>query len=341
VAGGLAVTKEPGTDRHAEAFNAAGYTVLAFDYRCFGESEGRPRQVARIRDQLDDWRAAIAYARALPEVEPGRLALWGHSSSGGHVVSAAARDRGIAAAIALAPLVDGPAIAPNAMRHQAPLASLRFTARALRDALGDIIGHEPLLVPLAGERGTVTSLTSPDALTGAQALNPSDRYPGWQEVAARSALRMGFYRPGRHARRVACPLLVIGYQDDGVAPPGPAVKVARRAPRPTREPARRPLRRLHGRSQAAVEAQLAFLTPCSSGAPRRRKSQLPRPRVPAIGHPRGADRRASAAARLASHPRRSCPGDESHRCRVRGGDRSPSAARSRADCHRRPCCLVI
>lgn len=33
MAGGLAVTKEPGTDRFARRFNQAGYTVLAFDYR--------------------------------------------------------------------------------------------------------------------------------------------------------------------------------------------------------------------------------------------------------------------------------------------------------------------
>jgi pimeloyl-ACP methyl ester carboxylesterase len=220
--------------------------------------------VARVRDQLDDWQAAIAYARGLPEVDPGRVALWGHSSSGGHIVSVAARDREVAAAIAVAPLVDGPAIAPNALRYQTSLASMRLTARAVRDAVGGFLGRPPLLVPLAGERGTVTSLASPDALTGAQALNPDDRYPGWQqEVAARSALRMGFYRPARHARRVACPLLIVAYQDDGVAPPAPAVKVARRAPRG--ELASLPGGHYAGFTaghQPAAEVQLEFLARC-------------------------------------------------------------------------------
>lgn len=150
------------------------------------------------------------------------------------------------------------------MRHQTPLAALRFTARAIRDALRGLIGRDPLLVPLAGERGTVTSLTSPDALTGARALNPDDLYPDWQpEVAARSALRMGFYRPGRHAQRVRCPLLVMAYQDDGVAPPAPAVKAARNAPRG--ELASFPGGHYHafmaGHEQA-VEAQLSFLSRC-------------------------------------------------------------------------------
>lgn len=261
MAGGLAVTKEPGTDRFAQRFNEAGYTVLAFDYRAFGESDGHPRQVARIGEQLADWQAAIAHARSLPGVDPARLAIWGHSSSGGHALIVAARDPDIAAAIAVAPLVDGPAVAPNAMRHQTSMASLRFTARAIRDALGGLIARDPLLIPLAGKRGTVTSLTSPDALTGAQALSPNDQYPDWQqEIAARSALRMGFYRPGRHARRVRCPLLVMAYQDDDVAPPAPAVKVARRAPQG--ELASLPGGHYAGfmaGHEQAVELQLSFL----------------------------------------------------------------------------------
>ena len=48
MAGGLAVTKEPGTDRFARRFHEAGFTVLAFDYRHLGESGGQPRQIARI-----------------------------------------------------------------------------------------------------------------------------------------------------------------------------------------------------------------------------------------------------------------------------------------------------
>src|SRR3954451_15623586 len=63
MAGGLAVTKEPGTDRFARRFQEAGFTVLAFDYRHFGESEGRPRQVAPVREQQANLQAAIDFAR--------------------------------------------------------------------------------------------------------------------------------------------------------------------------------------------------------------------------------------------------------------------------------------
>jgi fermentation-respiration switch protein FrsA (DUF1100 family) len=70
MAGGLAVTKEPGTDLFAQRFHDAEFTVLAFDYRRFGESGGQPRQIARIGEQHADWQAAIEFARTLPDVDP-------------------------------------------------------------------------------------------------------------------------------------------------------------------------------------------------------------------------------------------------------------------------------
>ncbi len=46
---------------YAERFAAAGYAVVVFDYRGFGDSEGEPRQLLDISMQHDDWIAALAY----------------------------------------------------------------------------------------------------------------------------------------------------------------------------------------------------------------------------------------------------------------------------------------
>jgi pimeloyl-ACP methyl ester carboxylesterase len=116
-------------------------------------------------------------------------------------------------------------------------------------------------VPLTGEPGTVALLTTPDALDGARALNPDNRYPDWQQqVAARSALRLGFYRPGREASRVRCPLLVLVCDQDQSALAGPAVRAANRAPRGelVRMPGGHYEPFLAGHEQAA-EAELSFL----------------------------------------------------------------------------------
>ena len=231
MAGGFAVTKEPGTDRFARRFHAAGFSVLAFDYRRIGESGGQPRQVLPIRDQLDDWQAAIDAATALPEVDETKLAIWGFSASGGHVFLVAARNPRLAAAIAQTPNADNVAASRNAARHQKPLALLRFTGRGILDALGGLVGRPPRLVPLVGEPGTVAMLTTPDAFDTGRALDPDGHYPEWRrEAAARSALRLAFYRPGRYAARVRCPLLVVVADQDQSALAAPAIRAARRAP---------------------------------------------------------------------------------------------------------------
>src|SRR5258708_33672216 len=126
MAGGGAVTKEPGTDLFAKRFSDAGFAVLAFDYRRLGESDGQPRQVVRMRDQLADWQAAIGFAAGLPGVDPARLAVWGFSLSGGHVFRVAARQPQLAAAVAQTPNADGPAAARHAQRHHKPLPVARL-----------------------------------------------------------------------------------------------------------------------------------------------------------------------------------------------------------------------
>jgi len=259
--GGGGVTKEPGTDLFARRFHDAGFTVLAFDYRRLGESGGQPRQIVRIKEQLADWQAAIGFAAGLPGADPARIAIWSFSASGGHVFRVAARNPQLAAAIAQTPNADGLAAARNAARHQKPLALLRLTGRGVADALGGLGGRGPLLVPLAGEPGTVAMLTTPDSLDGDRALNPANSYPDWQQtIAARSALRLGFYRPGRYASRVRCPLLVLVCDHDQTALAGPAVRAANRAPRA--ELARLPgghYEPFLGGHERAAEAELSFL----------------------------------------------------------------------------------
>ncbi len=92
LAHGFGALKEGGPIRTAERFAAEGFAGLAFDYRYFGESGGEPRQLLDVKRQLEDWRAAIAFARTLDGVDGERIGLWGSSYSGGHVMALAADD---------------------------------------------------------------------------------------------------------------------------------------------------------------------------------------------------------------------------------------------------------
>ncbi|MGO4615846.1 alpha/beta hydrolase [Nocardia sp. 2YAB30] len=232
MAAGTGITKEPGTDLFAKRFNDDGFTVLAFDFRHLGESGGQPRQVVRIGEQVADWEAAIGFAASLPEVDPSRLAIWGFSLAGGEVFEVAARSSNLAAAIAQTPFADGPAVAPNAIRHATLVAMLRLISRGILDALGGIVGREPILVPLVGPSGTIAALSTPDAVEDSdRALNPDNMYPDWQQtIAARSTLRPGFYRPGHDASRVRCPLLVLVATDDQSVLAEPGIRAANQVP---------------------------------------------------------------------------------------------------------------
>jgi pimeloyl-ACP methyl ester carboxylesterase len=225
MAGGFGVTKEPGTDRFAERFAAAGFGVLAFDYRNLGESGGTPRQVASVKEQLADWRAAITYAATLPDV--GRVAIWSFSLSGGYILQLATEDLPIAAAIAQSPNVDGPAAVRNGSKYQSPGNAVRLMGRSILDTLGGLLGRPPRLVELAAPTGTVALLNTPDAVLGNEVLNPDNRYPEWiQAIAARSVFPAALYRPGKHAAKVRHPLLFVVCDNDRSALTEPALNAA-------------------------------------------------------------------------------------------------------------------
>lgn len=226
MAHGLGGVRGMRLDVFAERFQAAGYACLVFDYRHFGDSDGQPRQLLDIGRQLDDWAAAITFARTLDGVDATRIVLWGSSFGGGHVIVAAARDGGVAAVVSQCPFTDGPASA----MAMPPRTSIALTALGLRDAIGARLGREPIMVPLAGEPGSTALMSTVDALPGYLGL-VSEGIPFRNEVGARVALHIPLQRPGRSAADVTCPILFCVCETDSVAPAKATLRHAGRAPR--------------------------------------------------------------------------------------------------------------
>ncbi|AYJ51349.1 alpha/beta hydrolase [Rhodococcus sp. P1Y] len=220
---GLGGVRTMRLDAFAERFAAEGYSCLVFDYRHFGDSDGEPRQLLDIDRQLQDWAAAIAYARTRGS---GRVVLWGTSFGGGHVIVAAARDGDIAAVVSQCPFTDGlaSALATN------PLVAAKVTLRALGDRVRGTIGRTPRMIPLAGPPGSTALMSTPDALDGYLALLP-EAGTFRNEVFARVGLDIPLRRPGRHASKVACPILFSVCETDSVAPAKATLRHAARAPR--------------------------------------------------------------------------------------------------------------
>jgi fermentation-respiration switch protein FrsA (DUF1100 family) len=227
MAHGFSAVRDQRLDAFAERFAAAGLACLVFDYRHFGASEGEPRQFLDIKRQLADWQAAIDFARTLDGVDQARIALWGSSFSGGHVVAAAARDGRVQAVVSQVPFTDITNTL-SAARHAAGLGGvLRLTASAMRDQLGGLLGRPPRYLPAVGPPGSNAAMTEPDAEPGFRAMTQADST--WvNRYTPRVSLRN--YRPYSKLRKLRCPVLVIVADRDGTTPPEPAAKAAERAP---------------------------------------------------------------------------------------------------------------
>ncbi|MFI7586345.1 alpha/beta hydrolase [Spongisporangium articulatum] len=217
---------------YAERFAAAGYVVVTFDYRGFGDSDGTPRQLLDVSMQHQDWAAALAFARTLEGVDPSRVVAWGTSFAGGHVITLAGRGERLAAIIAQVPHVSGPA----AVLSTGFMPSLRLAGPGLRDQIGAWFGRRPVYVNSVGTPGETAVMSTPDAIPGLEkmfaesGLKDGD-YP--VTVAARIVLWVGLYSPRRWARRVTCPALVQIADTDVITPRRVAEATAARIPEAT------------------------------------------------------------------------------------------------------------
>lgn len=105
MAHGYSATRHMTADKYAETLHGAGFAVLLFDHRGFGQSGGEPRRQINPWIQARGYRDAIAYGRTIAEVDPGRIALWGDSLSGGVALAVAAIDDRVAALVVQVPAI--------------------------------------------------------------------------------------------------------------------------------------------------------------------------------------------------------------------------------------------
>jgi len=69
-------------ERYHRSFTAAGYAVLVFDYRGFGDSEGE-RGLILPMWHAEDIRNGITYMQTRSEIDPNRIGLFGSGGTGG------------------------------------------------------------------------------------------------------------------------------------------------------------------------------------------------------------------------------------------------------------------
>lgn len=128
----------------AEQFQSAGITVLVYDPRTLGLSDGLPRNDIDPARQTSDYSDAITFVRSLPGVNPSRVGVWGMSFSGVIALSAAALDPRIRFCIAVCPLLN--------LEYENSIFP-RVLAKLQQDRESILSGNQPLYVPVLSSEG--------------------------------------------------------------------------------------------------------------------------------------------------------------------------------------------
>lgn len=210
--------------RYHQALVDAGFGVLVFDYRGFGDSGGR-RDILSPSMQLADLVSAVTYLTTREDVIADAIGVFGSGGTGGgNAVMLAGIDSRVKAAVSQVPVADG---ADWLHRMRPEHEWLSFLAaleedrrlRVLKGAGKLVHPREGIMVPTPERRATKVKADVDDRIL--------------TEISLASAEEIMAYKPVEVAARMTTPLLVIGVEDDATTPTDHAEKLfaAARGPR--------------------------------------------------------------------------------------------------------------
>ncbi|HAV5935912.1 TPA: alpha/beta hydrolase [Acinetobacter baumannii] len=198
--------------QYAQRFAQAGYAVILFDYRYWGGSTGKPREMISINSQLEDWKTMIQYASTCKFIDNRRIVLWGTSLSGGYALSLASELKNIQAIMVQIPYVDGAETAKLYPLQRYPQA-LKLSSQ---DYMGSKMGLNPKSLPVVDQYKLCFMPTADSYYGYLSIVNPDYYWSG--EVPARVFFNLMRYRPIQLVRQINIPVLFIAAQHDSLIP---------------------------------------------------------------------------------------------------------------------------
>ncbi|EHU2107696.1 TPA: alpha/beta hydrolase [Acinetobacter baumannii] len=198
--------------QYAQRFAQAGYAVILFDYRYWGGSTGKPREMISINSQLEDWKTMIQYASTCKFIDNRRIVLWGTSLSGGYALSLASELKNIQAIMVQIPYVDGGETAKLYPLQRYPQA-LKLSSQ---DYMGSKMGLNPKRLPVVDQYKLCFMPTADSYYGYLSIVNPDYYWSG--EVPARVFFNLMRYRPIQLVRQINIPVLFIAAQHDSLIP---------------------------------------------------------------------------------------------------------------------------
>lgn len=191
-----------------------GYSVLTFDYRGFGGSEGRRFHLVPA-EQVEDAVNAIEFLAQLPGLDPNRLGIYGTSFGGGIAIMAANRSERLRAAFITVPVISGDQWLRSVNRFHEYLA---MKARALEAIARKTVTGEMEMVDRF-------DIVPPDPHSRA-------RHVARQPFTLETFYHLATHEPIAEAHRVRIPVGVIGMRCDILVPPEQTTSLFERLPGP-------------------------------------------------------------------------------------------------------------
>jgi dipeptidyl aminopeptidase/acylaminoacyl peptidase len=232
MAHGLGLVQDASLDPFIRAFQDEGYAVMTFDYATFGYSEGLPRHQVIPSRHVEDLRSAIDHVRKnlYGTVDTDRIALWGTSLGGGHVLKVSADDSKVRAVVANVPHVKSAfeSILGTILRdpYHASLGLLKISGALLKwivtkflNALS-ISSDTTTYIPLHGLPGSSAMMQNPgdDAGYGSLVKNLPATLR-WNNLASvSSVVPVLLYRPFNTVHQITSPTLFISAEEDTLCP---------------------------------------------------------------------------------------------------------------------------
>jgi uncharacterized protein len=141
VTGAWTTVKEQMPATYAQAMADRGYAVLAFDFRNWGESGGKERQLENPTNKTQDIIAAANYLTTRPEVDKNNIAGLGICASVGYMADAAVQSKNLKAIALVAPWLHNREIVNEVYGGEKSVQSLIDTSRqaqAKYEATGEL-----------------------------------------------------------------------------------------------------------------------------------------------------------------------------------------------------------
>ncbi|WP_413742336.1 alpha/beta hydrolase [Sodalis sp. RH15] len=189
----------------ADLFAENGYTAVTFDYRGFGDSGGETGRIVP-EQQINDIIAVLEWCKNRPDIDVKRIALWGTSLGGCHVMEVAVRHPEVKCIISQMGFADGEQLVTGDMGHDEKKRFLNTMARMERKKRQ--LGKE-LFVPI--------NKVMTDEESRVFFEKNKNNYPALDiKVPYMTVWEAIQYRPAAAAEKVTQPTLMIFAQNDKV-----------------------------------------------------------------------------------------------------------------------------